>query len=239
MKRTRRKKTRERSAPRQKKSASTSGRRRAISHRGDTAELDVRQRSRPVDQRTADLKDPVQEKLSRLITLLEEMQPTEFSVGTSRATANTTTVSASGALHKEMLWRIASLEVGMSKLPAAARGTGSNNPLRPGEEEPFTEVDRQAIERAIAVLKKQPPNPTRPPIDALEAAQLLRAIDTRCRNAAPSGASLVKHGEASMPEAAKFAGSEFEKRGMQSPHRLFNRMCALADAAIAWMNSLS
>ena len=174
-----------------------------------------------------------------MIALLDATQSTEFSMSTPDATVGATSVSASGAFHKEMLWRIASLEIGMSKLPATAREIGNDNPMQPSEEESFTEVDRQAIQSAIAVLKRQPPNPTQPPIDALEAAQLLRAIDTRCRNAASSEASLVKHDEALMPEAAKLAGSEFGKRGMQSPHWLFDRVRALADAAIDWMNSLS
>jgi hypothetical protein len=111
----------------------------------------------------------------------------------------------------------------MAKLSSRPRDIGDDNPPEPMEQEPLSESDREAITNAIAVLKTQPPEPSEPVVEALEAAQLLRAIGTRGRNAESPTASL--------------GGSEFGKAN-QLRFGLADRMCALADAAIHWINSL-
>jgi hypothetical protein len=130
---------------------------------------------------------------------------------------------ATHALHKEMLWCISSLEVAMAALPSRRQGVDEDSPLEPIRFGPFSESDRQAVENSIALLKTQPPEPTEPPIEALEAAQLLRAVGTRRWDAAP-----FTQGDTFLP-ASKSA---------RSPLWLARHISALADAAIHWINSL-
>jgi hypothetical protein len=153
----------------------------------------------------------------------KRVQP-DFDEPASSATSN------SRALHAEMLSRIVALEREMAQLPKPRRGIGDNNPPEPIEAEPFTDRDRKAVERALAVLKAQPPAPTAQPTDALKAAQFLTTLGKKLRVAAESFAS----------EAVKSAGSEFGKRAIQSPLWLtiITKLQAVADAAIHWLNSL-
>jgi len=73
------------------------------------------------------------------------------------------------------------------------------------------------------VLKAQPPEPSEPPVEALDAAQLLRALGTGRWNAAPP-----LQPDTFLPATVKPAGS---------PLWLANRIGAVADAAIHWINS--
>jgi hypothetical protein len=131
---------------------------------------------------------------------------------------------ATHALHKEMLWCISSLEVAMAALPSHRQGTDEDSPLEPMRFGPFSESDRQAVANSIALLKTQPPEPTEPPVEALEAAQLLRAVATQRWNAASFGQA-----DTFLP-AAKSA---------RSPLWLAKHIGAVADAAIHWINSLT
>jgi hypothetical protein len=130
---------------------------------------------------------------------------------------------ATHALHKEMLWCISSLEVAMAALPSRRQGVDEDSPLEPIRFGPFSESDRQAVENSIALLKTQPPEPTEPPIEALEAAQLLRAVGTRRWDAAP-----LAQADTFLPAA----------QSARSPLWLARHISALADAAIHWINSL-
>ena len=141
------------------------------------------------------------------------------------AAANSQSVSPTPhALHKEMLWRIASLETAMARLPSRPQDLDDDSPREPIEPASFSEIDRQAVANSIAVLKTQPPEPTEPPVEALEAAQILRAVGTQRWNAASSG------------QADTFPSAAVKSAG--SPFWLADRICALADAAINWINSL-
>jgi hypothetical protein len=142
------------------------------------------------------------------------------------------------ALHKEMRWRIATLEIGITRLPRRRRDIDEADSDPATSIEPFSEADRQAVENAITVLKAQPPEPIGPPVEALEAAQLLREIGTRIKNAAPPEAALGKQANTFVSERGKSAGSESGKTIVKSPFELADRMSGLAEAAIGWMNSL-
>jgi hypothetical protein len=171
-------------------------------------------------------KTVLESKLDTLIGLLAETQPAASPETPPLATAvaNSQSVSPTAhALHKEMLWYIASLEVAMAALPSRRQGVDDDSPLDPIRFGPFSESDRQAVANSIALLKTQPPEPTEPPIEALDAAQLLRAVGTRGWNAASSGQA-----DTLLP-AAKSA---------RSPLWLAKHIGTAADAAIHWINSL-
>jgi hypothetical protein len=231
-KQTQRGKGRKRTAPREKTSAPVHERKRAAQHRKASASdvPDNRTWSGQVESppTAPEPKTVLQEKLDTLIGLLAETEPAAPHASTPHATPAVDSPSLSPtphALHKEMLWRIASLEVTMAALPSRRQGPDGDDStserIRP---EPFSESDRQAIANSIAVLKAQPPEPSEPPVEALEAAQLLRAIGTATSNAAsPGGADTV------LSAAVKSTGS---------PLWLANRIGAAADAAIHWINSL-
>jgi hypothetical protein len=145
-------------------------------------------------------------------------------------------------LHAEMLARIAELEEALARLPPRRRGIGDNNPPEPIEPEVLGDADRRAVETAIAVLKAQPPEPTEAPAEALKAAHFLSGLAKRLRNAVLSaGQYLGKQADTLVSAAVKSAGSEIGKRAVQSPFWLavIDRICAVADAAIHWINSLS
>jgi hypothetical protein len=171
-------------------------------------------------------KTVLQSKLDTLIGRLAETPPAASTEPPSPATpvATSQPVSpAAHALYKEMLWCIASLEVAMAALPSRRQGDDDDSPLEPIRFGSFSESDRQAVANSIALLKTQSPEPTEPPIEALDAAQLLRAVATRSWNAASSWQA-----DTFLP-AAKSA---------RSPLWLAKHIGAVADAAIHWINSL-
>jgi hypothetical protein len=224
-----RSKGRKRTAPRQEASAPAYDRKRTARHRKASASDALDIRSGQVElppPKAPEPKTVLQSKLDTLIGLLAETQPAESTATAPHATpvANSQSVSPTAhALHKEMLWCIASLEVAMAALPSRRQGVDDDSPLEPIRFGPFSESDRQAVANSIALLKTQPPEPAEPPVEALEAAQLLRAVGTRRWNAASSGQA------GTFLPAAKSA---------RSPLWLANRIGAVADAAIHWINSL-
>jgi hypothetical protein len=230
-KQTRRSKGRKRTAPDQKAAAPAYDRKRSGRPRKASAPdvPDIRTWSGPVEQpppRAPEPKTALQSKLDTLIGLLAEAPPASSAEIASHATAATSSQSAAHDLYKDMLWRIASLEAAMVTLPSRRHGLDDDSPLQLISPEPFSEGDRHAVENSIATLKTQPPEPTEPPVEALEAAQVLRAIGTRRWNAASSGQA-----DAFVPAGLKSVGSETQIW-------LARRIFAVADAAIHWINSL-
>ena len=229
-KQTRRSKGRKRTAPDQKAAAPAYDRKRGGRPRKASASdvPDLRTWSAPVEQppRAPEPKTALQSKLDTLIGLLAEAPPAASAEIASHATAAASSQSAAHDLYKDMLWRIASLEAAMVTLPSRRHGLDDDSPLQLIGPKPFTEGDRHAVENSIATLKTQPPEPTEPPVEALEAAQVLRAIGTRRWNAASSGQA-----DAFVPAGLKSVGSETQIW-------LAKRICAVADAAIHWINSL-
>jgi hypothetical protein len=229
-KQTRRSKGRKRTAPDQKAAAPAYDRKRTGRPRKASAPdvPDTRTWSGPVEQpppRAPEPKTALQSKLDTLIGLLAEAPPAASEGITPHATATTRSQSAAHDLHKDMLWRIASLEAAMVTLPSRRQGV-DDIPLQPISPEPFSEGDRHAVENSIATLKTQPPEPTEPPVEALEAAQVLRAIGTRIWNAASSA------------QADTFVPAGLQSVGSETHIWLAKRICAVADAAIHWINSL-
>jgi hypothetical protein len=231
-KQTGRGKGRKRTAPSQEASAPAYGRKRTGRRRKASASdvPDIRTWSGQVElppPRAPQPKTVLQSKLDTLIGLLAETQPAA-SAGIPphvADAANSQSVSPTPhALHKEMLWRIASLEAAMARLPSRPQDLDDDSPREPIKPASFSEIDRQAVADSIALLKTQPPEPTEPPVEALEAAQILRAVGTQRWNAASSGQA-----DTFLSAAVKSAGS---------PFWLADRICALADAAINWINSL-
>jgi hypothetical protein len=230
-KQTRRGKGRKRTATSQKASASAYDRKRATEHRKASASdaPDIRTWSEQVElppPNTPEPKTVLQSKVDTLIGMLGETQPAASTAMPSHAAAAPSSQSASPtthALHKEVLWCISSLEVAMAALPSRRQGVDEDSPLEPIRFGSFSEIDRQAVANSIALLKTQPPEPTEPPVEALEAAQLLRAVATRRWNAAS-----VVQADTFLP-AAKSA---------RSPLWLAKHIGAVADAAIQWINSL-
>ena len=226
---THRGKGRKRTGSRQKASATGGDRKRKARHRKASASDAPDIRSAQVEltpPKEAEPKTVLQSKLDTLIGLLGETPPAASDGIPQHETAAAPPQSSSPtphALHKEMLWCIASLEVAMAALPSRQQGIDDNVPIDPMRFGPFSENDRQVVTKSMALLKTQPLEPTEPPIDALEAAQLLRAIGTRRWNAASSVQT-----DSFLP-AAKSA---------RSPLWLANRISAVADAAIHWINSL-
>jgi hypothetical protein len=225
-----RSKGRKRAAPRQEASASAHDRKRTTRRRKASASdvPDIGTWSGQVElppPRAPEPKTVLQSKVDTLIGLLGETQPAASTAMPSHADA-TNPQSASPtthALHKEMLWCISSLEVAMAALPSRRQGVDEDSPLEPIRFGPFSESDRKAVANSIALLKFQPPEPTEPPVEALEAAQLLRAVGTQRWNAASFGQA-----DTFLP-AVKSA---------RSPLWLAKHIGAVADAAIHWINSL-
>jgi hypothetical protein len=212
----------ERTAPRQKTSP-TSSRKRAARRRDAPAPPLIPAANPALAPDSA---------LGRLIALFEP-PPLPEVASPAIAGAEQASPATSQTLHKEMLWRIATLEIGMSALsrPAAT----DDDSAEPVQQE-LNDADRQTVENAIAFLKRLPPQLDGPLVEALEAAQLLRAIGTRSRNAA--SVSTWPSKQAGSPvEAANATDLQFGKRGMQSPFWLADRIDALSDAAINWINS--
>jgi len=173
--------------------------------------------------------------IGRLIALFEPQLLPEVASPAIAGAAPQGSPAISLALHKEMLWRIATLEIGMSALSRPA-ATGDDGSAEPAQQE-LNDADRQTVENAIAYLKRLPPQPDGPLVEALEAAQVLRAIGTRSRNAA--SVSTWPSEQAGLPaDAAKATDPQFGQRGMQSPVWLADRIDALSDATINWINSL-
>jgi hypothetical protein len=228
-KQTHRGKGRKRGAPRQNASAPAHDRKRTARNRkaSPSDAPDVRTRPGQVEPpKSPEPKTVLQSKLDTLIGLLAETQP---AASTDAPLQPTIAISQSASptahdLHKEMLWRIASLEVAMATLPSRRQGRDDDSPSEPIGPESFSDSDRQVIANAIAMLKGQPPEPSQPPVEALDAAQLLRALGTEKLNAAPP-----LQPDTFLPAAVKPAGS---------PLSLANRISAVADAAIHWINSL-
>ena len=231
-KQTGRGKGRKRTAPNQEASAPAHGRKHTGRRRKASASdvPDIRTWSGQVElppPRAHQPKTILQSKLETLIGLLAQTQPAASAGIAPHATAATNSQSVSPtphALHKEMLWRIASLETAMARLPSRPQDLDDDSPRESIEPASFSETDRLAVANSIAVLKAQPPEPTEPPVEALEAAQILRAVGTQRWNAASSGQA-----DTSLSAAAKPAGS---------PFWLADRIGALANAAINWINSL-
>ena len=229
---THRGKGRKRTAKSQKASASADDRKRAAEHRKASASdaPDIGTWSGQVEFAPPTAPEPktvLQSKVDTLIGLLGETQPAASTAMPSHAAAALSPQSASPtthALYKEMLWCISSLEVAMAALPSRRQGVGEDSPLEPIRFGSFNESDRQAVANSIALLKTQPAEPTEPPVEALEAAQLLRAAATRRWNAASVGQA-----DTYLP-AAKSA---------RSPLWLAKHIGAVADAAIHWINSLT
>jgi hypothetical protein len=224
---THRGKGRKGTASRQK--ASAPARKRTARHRKASASdvTDIRSgQVVPPPPKAPEPKTVLQSKVDTLIGLLGETQPAASNAMPSHAAAAPDPQSASPAthaLHKEMLWCISSLEVAMAALPSRRQGVDEDSPLEPIRFGSFSESDRQAVANSIALLKTQPPEPTEPPVEALEAAQLLRAVGTRRWNAAPFG------------QADTFL---LAAKSARSPLWLAKHIGALADAAIHWINSL-
>jgi hypothetical protein len=224
-------KGRKRTAPPQEASASAHDRKRTTRRRKASASdaPDIGTWSGQVElppPKAPEPKTDLQSKVDTLIGLLGETPPAASTAMPSHAAATLSPQSASPtthALHKEMLWCISSLEVAMAALPSRRQGVDEDSPLEPIRFGPFSESDRQAVANSIALLKTQPPEPTAPPVEALEAAQLLRAVATRRWNAASVGQA-----DTFLP-AAKSA---------RSPLWLAKHIGAAADAAIHWINSL-
>jgi hypothetical protein len=226
-----RSKGRKRTAKSQKASASAYDRKRAAEHRKASASdaPDIRTWSEQAElppPKAPEPKTVLQSKVDTLIGMLGETQPAASTAMPSDAAAALNPQSASPTthvLHREMLWCISSLEVAMAALPSRRQGVDEDSPLEPIRFGTFSESDRQAVANSIALLKTQPPEPTEPPVDALEAAQLLRAVGTRKWNAASVGQA-----DTFLP-AVKSA---------RSPLWLAKHIGAVADAAIQWINSL-
>jgi hypothetical protein len=215
----------ERTAPRQKTSP-TSSRKRAAQRRDALVPSLIPAANPALAPDSA---------LGRLIALFEPPPLPEVASPAIAGAEPQASPAISQALHKEMLWRIATLEIGMSAL-SRPTATGDDDSAEPAQQE-LNDADRQTVETAIAFLKRLPPQPDGPLVEALEAAQLLRAIGTRSRNAA--SVSTWPSKQAGLPvEAAKPTDRQFGKRGMQSPFWLADRIDALSDAAINWINSL-
>jgi hypothetical protein len=139
-------------------------------------------------------------------------------------------------LHAIMLQRIETLERALAKLEGPRRGIGDNNPPEPIEFDGFTPADRRQIKAAIAVLKKQPPEPETEPKDAEEAARALQRIANRLARTAAAAAQYVgKQADKFISAAAEEAG----KRAIQSPLWLtiITKISAVADAAVHWLSS--
>src|SRR5262245_14331521 len=228
-KHTRRNRARKRSARREKDPASSHDRKRTGRNRNSAAN-DV-QGTRPWSGQS-DQAPPLapklaalQSKLDTLISLLAEspsIAPEGTTPETIVAESAPSLAPTPHAPHKELVWRLAALEAALAISPRR-REPDDSAPEQTGPE-PLSDDDRAAIENAIALLKAQPPEPTEPPIEALEAAQLLRAIATRRRNA-------VSPEQGDTPVSAVIRSD--------SPLWLANRISATADAAIQWINSLS
>jgi hypothetical protein len=229
-KQTHRGKGRKRAAPPQNESAPAHDRKRAARRRKASASEapDVRTRPGQVElpPKAPEPKTLLQSKLDTLIGLLAETQPAAPAGIPPQPTA-ASSQSASPTvhdLHKEMLWCIMSLEVAMAALPSRRQGLDDDSSSEPIGPPPFSDSDRQTVANAIAVLKAQPPEPSEPPVEALEAAELLRAFETRRWDVAPP-----LQPDTFLPAPVKAAGP---------PLSLANRMGALANAAIHWINSL-
>lgn len=221
-KQTRRSKGRKRTDAGQEASAPAFNRKRTARHRNapapDAPDIHTQSRQAEPTPTAPEPKTALQSKLDTLIGLLADTQPV----------ASPGIVPDAGAaahLHKEMLWRIASLEAALAILPPRQQGSDeSSSGLT--RLEPLSDDDRRAVESAIAVLKAQPPEPTEPPVEALEAAQLLRAVETRRWTAAPS------------VQPDPFVSASVKPAGSEPLSWLARRIGAVADAAIHWINSL-
>jgi hypothetical protein len=211
-----------RTAPRQRTSAPTSAGKRTRRRRDAAAPSPIAAAKPAGAPETA---------LDRLIALFETRPLPIVASPVIAGTEPGAAPATSQALHKEMLWRIASLEIGMSALsrPAATGDDDSSEPF-------VNEADRRTVENAIAFLKRLPQSGGAL-VEALEAAQMLRAIGTRSRNTAAVSRWPSKQA-GSRVEAAKATDLQFGKRGMQSPFWLADRIDAASDAAINWINSL-
>ena len=230
-KQTGRGKGRKRTAPSQETSAPAYGRKRTGRRRKASAShvSDIRTWSGLAELPPPGAPQPksvLQSKLDTLIGLLTETQPAaSLGIPHAAAAANSQSVSPTPhALHKEMLWRIASLETAMARLASRPQDLDDDSPRAAIEPASFSEIDRQAVANSIALLKTQPPEPTEPPVEALEAAQILRAVGTQRWNAAS-----FRQADTFLSAAVKSAGS---------PFWLADRIGALANAAINWINSL-
>jgi len=173
--------------------------------------------------------------MGRLIALFEPQPLPEVASPAIAGTEPQAPPTTSQALHKEMLWRIATLEIGMSALSRPAAPGDDDSSERVQQE--LTDADRRTVENSIAFLKQLPSQSDGQLVEALEAAQVLRAVGTRSRNTA-SVSSWPSKQAGSPVEAAKATELQFGKRAMQSPFWLADRIDAVSDAAINWINSL-
>jgi hypothetical protein len=222
-KQTRRRKGRKRTDAGQEASAPAYDRKRTARHRNapapDAPEIRTLSRQAEPTPTAPEPKTALQSKLDTLIGLLADTQPVT-------SPGIVPDASAAAHLHKEVLWRIASLEAALAVLPSRRQGPDDESLSGLIRLEPLSEEDRRAVENAIAVLKTQPPEPTEPPVEALEAAQLLRAVETRIWSAAPS------------VQPDPFVSAAVKPAGSEPLSWLPRRIGAVADAAIHWINSL-
>ena len=135
-------------------------------------------------------------------------------------------------LHERMLERIRVLERALADL--SQPGIGHNQPPAPLDDEPLTEIDRQAITAAISVISVQPKEPEGPATGALEAANVFK----RC--SASVTAYLLVKGDLFVTEAVKAAGSETGK--WTTRIALWLALAAALerayDAVLTWLGSL-
>jgi hypothetical protein len=127
--------------------------------------------------------------------------------------AELTELSKPGRLHEEILRRIAALAETIAKLPTARPGIGHNRAP------PLDDDEIGEIKNEIATLKMQPPVPTRPPPEAIEAESKLR-----------------KFGEKVL---GWLAAAEVLKEAGHDAWAMFGeQLIALANAIAGWIASL-
>ncbi|WP_316168634.1 hypothetical protein [Bradyrhizobium sp. SZCCHNR3131] len=137
-------------------------------------------------------------------------------------------------LHREMMQRIESLEDALARLSPDHGGIGHNQPPEPIEPLPFGDLDREAVETALVVLRSQPPEPAQTPQEAVVAANTLLSFGQRLRD------YLEKQADIFVTEAVKAAGSEVGKWVVRLPLWMLvaDRLIAVAEAARQWFGSL-
>lgn len=139
-------------------------------------------------------------------------------------------------LHEEMLTRLEALETAIAVLPStpASVGIGHNHPPEPIEDEPLMPAEVEDLRKAVAVLKTQPPTPTKPPQEAEKAARVLAAIGNKLSK------FLVTKGDLFVTEMVKAAGSEAGKLLVKLPiwAAVLSALSAASTAVSAWLHSI-
>ena len=129
--------------------------------------------------------------------------------------------------------RISAIEEALSRLPNGAAGVGHNNPPEPIEDAPVDEVERTALDQALAVLKAQPAEPGNEGAAAAVPVAFIQSIADKARS------WLARQADTFVSEATKEAGKEFGKWGSRTLWAFVaSQLLGLSEIAVKWLHAI-